>query len=103
MGMMTPVWLKCRFGCKIRYEADITADGVLGYYLRRYDSPGLEPVREPLKTAYVQARCLVHKETLSFKPIKCAPSSEACSDACTKATGAECKCSCNGQNHGIEA
>ncbi len=47
--------------------------------------------------------CPVHDEHYRFARLLAGHSSADCSADCTEATGADCKCSCGGANHGVDA
>ena len=47
--------------------------------------------------------CLDHRSPFSGRPLRLFPSTDPCGDACRSATGTDCRCTCRGQNHGIDA
>lgn len=94
--------------CVERFHVEVDGDGLALAYYRRFEN-GVEvqdppPMRAPVEDAVrTLARCRAHQAYFQGKPIRATLGGDPCGPACREATGAECKCSCGGYNHGVDA
>lgn len=103
---VTPVIAKCKFGCRVPVNVETDAAGMVAIVYN--DIRTMQPETFARPTELLQAIphlvwCRAHGQPMQGKRLRVTRSDEPCSDVCRMATGATCKCSCGGLNHGMDA